>query len=94
MTRLERALAALDAAVSEPPGPVPNSQQRTVVREAIVKVSPGDPNWSVQIQGWVKANIYEQMYWQAVDRDVNPPRFAEVVWGYDPYSKERMGSND
>jgi hypothetical protein len=94
MTRLERALAALDAAVAEPPRAMMKPQPRAVVREAVVQVSPGDPNWSVQNQGRVKADIYEQMYWQAMDRTFNPPRFAEVVSGYDPYSKERMGSND
>jgi hypothetical protein len=34
--------------------------------------------------------IYEEMYWQAVERAMNPPPKAKVITEYDPFSKERM----
>jgi len=35
--------------------------------------------------------LYERLYWEAVDRLMNPPlRDDKVVSEYDPFSKERM----
>jgi hypothetical protein len=92
MTRLEKALAALDAAVAEPPKAV--AVPRAAVREAVVEVSRADPNWTSANRGRVRVGILEQMYWSAVDRAFNPKPFAEVVSGYNPTSRERMPGYD
>jgi hypothetical protein len=72
--------------VPEPPAP------KVVARE--IKVAPGDPNYSPANDGRVRVSIYEQMYWSAVDRTFNPPIFAEVVSGYDPFARDRLPGFD
>jgi hypothetical protein len=92
LTRLEKALAALDAAVAEPQTKPEAPAPKVVAKE--VRVSPDDPNYSAANRGRVQVDIYEQMYWSAVDRVFNPPIFAEVVSAYDPFAPERMPGFD
>jgi hypothetical protein len=92
MTRLERALAALDAAVAEPEAKPEAPAPRVVAKE--VQVNPGDPNYNDANRGKVQVGIYEQLYWSKVDRVFNPPIFAEVVSAYDPFARERMPGYD
>jgi hypothetical protein len=63
----------------------PASQLSPKVVEKVVTVSPEDPNYDPKNQGRVRVDIYEQMYWSAVDRAFNRPVFAEVVSGYHPF---------
>ncbi len=96
--KIEKIIAEVLAGIEEdclpkrpvvvPAAPTP----KVVARE--VRVAPGDPNWSPVNGGRVRANIYEQMYWNAVDRMFSPPRFAEVISGYDPLSRDRMPGYD
>jgi hypothetical protein len=92
---LEEAFAALDALVAEPPkvklGPKAPEPR---MRETVVEVGVKDPNWSAANGGRVRVGITEHMYWNAVDRAFNPPIFAEVISGYNPFSKERLPGFD
>jgi hypothetical protein len=63
--------------------PVTKPPTKVVARE--VRVGPGDPNYNAGNRGRVQVNIYEQLYWSAVDRTFNRPTFAEVVSGYHPF---------
>ena len=92
MTRLEKALAALDAAVAEPEVVPEAPTPRVVPKE--VQVNPGDPNYSPANRGRVQVGIYEALYWNTVDRVFNRPIFAEVVSAYDPFAPERMPGFD
>src|ERR1700722_1728839 len=92
MTRLEKALAALDAAVAEPQAKPETPMPKVVARE--VRVNPGDPNYNAANSGRVQVGIYEVAYWNKVDRVFNPPIFAEVVSAYDPFARERMPGFD
>ena len=92
MTRLEKALAALDAAVAEPQAKPETPTPKVVARE--VRVNPGDPNYSPANRGRVQVGIYEQLYWSAADRAFSRPIFSEVVSSYNPFSRERMPGFD
>jgi hypothetical protein len=92
MTRLEKALAALDAAAAEPEATPETPMPKVVARE--VRVNPGDPNYNTANKGRVQVGIYEQMYWDRVDRVFSRPIFAEVVSNYNPFSPERMPGFD
>jgi hypothetical protein len=92
MTRLERALAALDAAVAEPVTKPEAPAPKVVAKE--VRVSPDDPNYNDANKGRVQVGVYEVAYWSAVDRMFSRPTFGEVVSAYDPFARERMPGYD
>lgn len=71
-----------------PQAPAP----RVVARE--VEVSPRDKNYSAATGGKVHVDIYEKLYWNAVDRAFAKPAVAEVVSAYDPFAKSRMPGFD
>jgi hypothetical protein len=86
-------LGTLDDCLPPKPVVVPEAPApKAVVRE--VQVAPGDPNWSAANRGRVHVGIYEQAYWNAVQRAFNPPLFAEVISGYDPFARGRMPGYD
>jgi hypothetical protein len=95
---IEKAIAEVLSGIEEdclpkkpvlvPAAPTP----KVVPRE--VTVAPGDPNYSAANRGMVHVDIYEQLYWSAVDRVFNRPIFAEVVSGYDPFARDRMPGYD
>jgi hypothetical protein len=92
---LEEELAAAKAAVK----PKVVVAEGEVVEPAVVRVSKADPNYRKAGDGLVRVgpfqgHIYEQMYWQAVDRIMNPPPRPRVVSDYNPWSRERMGGGD
>jgi hypothetical protein len=104
MTKLELALAALDRAINEPEKPKEVPKPKAVVTKAVVEVGKADPNWTKENRGRVEVavrrlaepvaparrDVYEEMYWRAVDREMARPAVAEVVHVYDPFSKDRM----
>jgi hypothetical protein len=91
--RIAKIFASLrEALPKRPEAPPVKPAPRVVERE--VRVAPCDPNFSAANGGRVQVDIYEEMYWSAVDRAFNPQRFAEVVSAYDPYAKKLMPGYD
>lgn len=74
------------------------------VETTVVKVPKGDPNYTPENGGRVEVevrrlapvlppvrrDVYEEMYWRAVNREFARPIFAEVVHAYNPFEPSRM----
>lgn len=105
LAELEKAIMSAPSARPKVPKPKPKG----VIEKATVQVAKSDPNWSKENRGRVEVevrriaepvaparrDIYEEMYWRAVDREMaGRPIFSEVVSSYDPFAPERMPGYD